>query len=488
MITDAEFTRWLRADGVHRCALVEVDTDTPRFLSVFPYATLPTDPVPNMLHSAVVEGGVAFNESLSLDGNPSISYGDIELNNHDGSLDAWLDDVWVNRAVRVYLGDVSWSRQDFRLIMTGVCADIGARNPGTLNIKLREKLQRLNTPVTETTLGGTTANKDRLIPVLLGEAHNIEPLLTNPATHEYQFHDGAAERAIEVRDTGAPVGKVDVLTSGKVRLTQSPTSSGQVTISAQGDKAGGIYRNTVAKLIERLVTGYGKASERFTAADIDAANFAAFDAAHPQPVGLYLRDRANVIQCCQELAASVGAQMVVSRLGLLRLQKVSLPPAGTPTPIRETDYEYGSLQISSRTAVQAAVKIGYARNWTLQQNTVEGIPAEHKSLYAQEYLTATAKDQAVADAYRLMTEPEQENTLLLRGVDAQAEANRRLALWRVPRTVFSVDCYAGMLTLSLGQAVTLYGNRYGLQAGKLGLVIGLRSDWVSGRMTVEVLV
>lgn len=487
-MTDAEFARWLRADGTRRCAIVEVDTDPPRFLSVVPYATLPTDPVPNMLHRAVIEGGVAFTESLSLDGNPSMSYGDIELNNHDGALDGWLDEVWVNRAVRVYLGDVTWPRADFRLIMTGVCADIGARNPGSLNIKLREKLQRLNTPVTETVLGGTTANKDRLVPVLLGEAHNIEPLLTNPATHEYQFHDAAAERAIEARDTGAPVGKTDVLASGKVRLTQSPTSSGQVTISAQGDKAGGVYRNTVAPLIERLVTGYGKASERFTAADLDAVNLTAFDAAHHQPVGLYLRDRANVIQCCQELAASVGAQMVVSRLGLLRLLKIELPPSGTPVEIRPKDYEHGSLQIKERTVVRAAIKLGYARNWTVQQNTVAGVPAEHRDLYAQEYLTVTARDQAVADQYRLMTEPEQENTLLLRGADAQAEADRRLALWRVPRTVFSVECYAGMLTLELGQAVVLHGNRYGLQGGKLGMIVGLKSDWVAGRMTVEVFV
>jgi hypothetical protein len=57
-------------------------------------------------------------------------------------------------------------------------------------------------------------------------------------------------------------------------------------------------------------------SPSYAAADIDAANFAAFDAAHPQAVGVYLTDRTNVLDCRQGLAASVGGPHV-HRRGLL---------------------------------------------------------------------------------------------------------------------------------------------------------------------------
>ena len=80
------------------------------------------------------------------------------------------------------------------------------------------------------------------------------------------------------------------------------------------------------------------------------------------------------------------------------------------------------------------------------------------------------------------------DTLLLKGTDAQTEAQRRLNLWKVQRTVYSVEGYANLLTLELGQAVTLYGNRFGLNDGKSGVVVGLQRDWVAGRCNVEVLV
>lgn len=484
-MTDQEFEVWLRSDQARRCALVEVDTDTPRLLAVLPYTTLPDDPMPNIRYTARVAGGVAFTESIPMSGQARPSYGDIELDNTDGALDGWLNDVWVNRDVRVYLGDVRWPREDFQLIMTGVCSDLSSRNPRRLNIVLRDKLERLNTAVSETTLGGPTTNADRLIPICLGECHNVTPLPLNAEINETQiFHAGPAESVIEARDNAVPVSKSDSLANG--RTTLSATPAGQVTLSVQGDKSGGVYRNTVATLIQHLMLNYG--SDRLALADIDTANFNAFDSSNPAPVGVYITDSRRVRDVCTELAASLGAHIAPSRLGLMRLLRIELPPSGTPRAIRQSDYEHGSLSIAGRSTVVAGIRLGYCRNWTPQQDIETGIPAAHRDLYQQEWMTVTASDAGVAAAYRLSTEVEQENTLLLRTVDAQAEANRRLALWKVPRTVYSVKCYAQMLTLNLGDAVTLYGNRYGLDAGKTGMVIGLRSDWVAGRVDVQVIV
>lgn len=483
MISDNDYQSWLSSGGL-RVALVEVDTDIPRLLSTVPYTTLPTDTPANRVYLPCVAGGFAFSEQLSLDGTPSISVGDIEIYNEEGDLDDWLLDVWTNRAVRVYIGDVAWARSDFRLEFSGVVESLTSSSSDRLNIVIGNKLDRLNTPVSETVLGGTTPNKDRVLPTVLGECHNTEPLLTNPSELEYMVHNGPMERVIEVRDNGVPITSFTAnLSTGKITLSKSP--AGTITTSVQGKTP---YQNTVANIIKVLATEYGNSSERFSDDDIDLVNVSSFNTAHPQPVGVNLPDRANVLQVCQELAASVGAQVIMSRQGKLKLAKVTLPGVGTPTPIYMQDYEAKSLTISSRTSVISGVKLGYCKNWTVQSSLDTGLPAESKDLFAQDWLSVTAKDSVVASTYRLHAEPPQVDTLLLKGTDAQAEAQRRLGLWKVQRTVYSVEGYTNLLTLELGQSVMLYGNRFGLNDGKEGVVVGLQRDWVVGRCKVEVLV
>ena len=157
-MTDAEFKNWLKNGGRY-VVLVEVQTSQVRYLSTVAYTTLPTDSPANRMYSPVIAGGVALTETLPIDGTASLSVGDIEVSNEDGSLDSWLDDIWTNRKIQVFVGDVSWPRSDFRLIFDGVVSSLESRDAGRLNIVLRDKLQRLNTPISETLLGGSTSNK-----------------------------------------------------------------------------------------------------------------------------------------------------------------------------------------------------------------------------------------------------------------------------------------------------------------------------------------
>lgn len=482
-MTEEDFQMWLKKGG-RFTTLVEVQTTPVRNLSTVAYTTLPTDTPPNQMYSPVIAGGVAFSESLPLDGTATLSAGDIEVHNEDGKLDNWLDDVWTGREVKVFVGDAAWPREAFRLVFNGIAEGIESRASNRLNIVLRDKLQRLNTPVSEALLGGDSANADRLRPVTLGECHNIEPLLTDPAQHEYQCHDGALERIIEVRADGVPRAiTTSGVPAGSFRLTASP--EGTITASVQGRVP---YLNTAAGLVQTLATSYGTPYERFTSADMDTVQLAAFDVSHQQPMGIYISDRSNVLQCCQEVAASVGAQVAMSRTGKLRLLKVALPPVGVPAEITPADYEAGSLEISLRSTVIAGVRIGYCRNWTVQDSINSGIPSEHKDLYSQEWMTATVRDSAVAASYRIHADPPQQDVLLLRDVDANGEAQRRLDLGKVQHTVYRFTGYAHLLTLELGQALKLTAPRFGLNAGKTGQVIGLESDWINRRVTVEVFI
>lgn len=481
-MTDADFIKWLERGGL-RVALVEVDTDVPRFLSTVPYTTLPTDTPANRPYLPVVASGFPFTERLSLDGNASINVGAIDLHNEDHALDAWIHEVWVNRSIRVYIGDVDWLIEDFRLIFSGIIAEFTPSVPGRLSIVLRNKLERLNTPVTETMLGGTTPNKDRNLPITLGECHNVTPLLVDPAEHEYQWNIGSSERLIEVRDNGVPIPSVVTLATGKFKLTGS--SVGQITASVQGRTP---YVSDVSGIVQLLATQYGSTTERLTSGDLDAANLSAFAAACPQAIGISITDRANVLQCCQQVADAVGAQVVMSQQGLLRLVRIDLPGVGTPLAITPKDYEHGSLSVREQSEVIAGVKLGYCRNWTMQQTLETGIPESHRGMYEQEYLTVTVRDATVASAYRLFADPPQKDTLLLTELDATVEAQRQLDLWKVQRTVFKIKGYSHLLLTELGQAVDLSGYYFDLQDGKQGIIIGKQSDWFTGWIELEILV
>ena len=488
------YADWLDDQSAIRCILVEVSvksgSEITRYLSNRPFVSGASDTPANTAYNAIVIGSsVNTTERISVqDGSfASTAFGDIELSNDDGALDSWLtSDIWANRQITVLHGDVRWTRAEFAVIFSGVIEDVGSRDQKTINLKLRDKLQRLNTPVSDTVLGGTTNNKNQLIPLTFGECHNVSPLLTDPATLEYQVHGGQMERLIEVRDNGVPVASTPNLSTGKFTLPVQPF--GKITASVQGDKPAATWNNTVKKIIERLVTGYGEVNNRLVSGDLDASNLTAFDAANTQTIGVYMSGRENLLSICNAIAATVGARLVMSRDGKLRLIKIELPASGTPFAITTSDILLGSLSITQKLEVQSAHKLGFAKNWSVQPNLDTRIPNEHKDLYAKEWLSVTASDATTKTDYRIDAEPEQIDTYFLTSTNANTEATRLLNLFKVPRFIVSFDAHARLFQLELGQAVNITYPRFGMSGGKSGMVVGLSPDWGGGKISVEVFI
>lgn len=234
--------------------------ETTLYLSNIGYLT--TDNL--TIFNPIIVGGLQVTESISLEGSISMSFGDIGLSNPNGELDNWLDAskyIWTNRPVKVYVGDPGWVcanlaqiRTDFELVFTGLVSDIDASSREQVNLKIRDSLERLNTPITENKVGtygtwsGGQTNQDTLKPVVLGEAFNITPLLIDPSQLEYMYSDPkllgsgtnvGAERVTEIRDNGVPIYNVNIntgatvnLASGTFKLTKTPV--GVVTASIQG--------------------------------------------------------------------------------------------------------------------------------------------------------------------------------------------------------------------------------------------------------------
>jgi hypothetical protein len=491
-ITTQQFQTWLTDPRAFRCILIEVDVGlnaggtATRYLSNRGYVTQASETPANTLYEALIMGGVNFQETLNIDGTVSVSYGDIELNNTDGSLDSWLNDYWVNRSIRIYIGDSTWGRADFRQIFGGITTGIDSRNRTRVNIKLSDKLQRLNTPVTETKLNNGGPYSDSLLPLCFGECHNVTPLVTNGPALEYMVHNGPIESIIEVRDNGVPVAFTPNLAQGKFNLSNSPV--GTITVSVQGAKLGGTtYANDIVSIITELATNYGNVNNKFTTADLDTVSLAAFQAAHPQPVGIYLADRTNVLDAINQLAQSIGAAALVSKQGLLKLVQLQLPQSSSGTQVTNVNMKDRTLEISQMPPVVAGVKIGYCKNWTVQNNLQTGLTQDQMQLFSEEYLTKTMTDSAAATNFNIWQDPNETDTLLLVGVDAINEATRRLNIFNVQRKVLKYTAYADLMMEDLGSPQTITHSRFGLANGGTGQVVSINTDWINQRVDFEVL-
>jgi hypothetical protein len=199
---------WLEDQTSIRCLLVEItalklstNTEITFYLSNAGYTTTTAD----VSYLPYLTGSLQTTESLGIDNSLSMSFGDIQVANFNGELDSWLDStqyIWVNRGVRVYLGDPRWTAATitdvhtvFEKIFDGVVADVDSSSREYLNIKVRDKLQRLNYPLSDNTLGiygtwaGGQTNQDTIRPLVFGEVNNISPVLIDPSKLEYMFND-----------------------------------------------------------------------------------------------------------------------------------------------------------------------------------------------------------------------------------------------------------------------------------------------------------
>lgn len=488
-MTDLEFNNWLLSPSALKCVLVEATalvggTPTTFYISNRGYTTSPSDIPSNVSYEPIIKGGLDVSSSILDSETGTLSWGDIELDNYDGVRDDWLNYIWKNKTIKVFIGDMAWVRTDFKLIFDGVIEDISCRDRQSMNILLRDKMQLLNTTMSDAVLGGTTSNKDRSIPLCFGECHNVTPLLVDPVNLLYQVHNGEIEGIIEVRDDGVPVTVTKYLSTGKFKLVNSPV--GTITASVQGAKFSGGYYNTVGNLVQLITQNYGKTP--LVSTDIDTTSFINFESSNTQPVGIFLDDKTDVISVVSELAKSVGAVVLFSPEGRLQIKKIDLTSPIATRSITDSDILYESLNINEKPSVIAAVNLNYCKNYTVQSSLETGIPAEHIQMFAKEWLEASASDATVATQYGLPTKVDKTDTLLLDTAAATTEATRRLNLYKVQRYVFGFTTDISSLGINIGEYISLTSSRYGLNATKVGQVVSKTVNWFDNSISYEVLV
>lgn len=509
MKTLDEIKTWLKTPEHIRRILVEITgiTDlsgansTTYYLSNGAYTSTSTDTPANTSYIPIIQGGVSFSESFSLDGSLSTGIGDIELYNTDGMFDSGFQLIWVKKSISIYLGDPNWPRSEFKLLFKGYIKDIASRDRNSFNIIIEDTLGKLNTTLSEVTYINPFKNDAiELIPVCFGECFNVTPLLVDLSAQQgpkFTVHTSAIEDIIEVRDNGLPVASITKeLSTGSFYLNQS--SYGQVTCSVQGSKPNGTYTNKIGETIKNIIKNFGPSNSRLTDSDIDTTNFTAFDNsfAVARPIGYYSNQKENVLEVCNKLASSVNARLTTSvgpqdndnLVGLVKLVKLQLDNS-PQYEITASDIEEFSISVSEKVPVRGATNIAYCKNWTVQTSGLaEGLPPSNVPLFNSEWLYSSTEDNTVVNNYSLTKQTDQEDTLLISKTGASAESDARNALWTTPRFIYTMTAYAHMLFVQVGDSVTLTNRRFDLANGKTGMVISVNRDWISGRIEIGVLV
>lgn len=484
-ISDAQYDAWLKADNKRRTLLVEAKAysggaEVTRYFATTAFVSTPTDTPANTSYDDIIREVPYFSARIPevFGGRSEAGWGDIVIINESGVRDAWLNDAWDGRALKMYLGDPTWPKSDFRVILTGVSADLVAHDRNRLALRIRDKSWALNVPLQKTLVGGTTAYKDKPKPVCYGEVFNVEPPLIDAGLHKYQVHDGAVNAISDVRESGLTVAgyTADIATG---TFTIPAAAAGRITADVQGAKPGGTYLTKAADIIKDIVT----TRTALTAADVDTTNFTAFNTTAPQKIGFFAQDFQSVAAALDEIITSVGGFWCFDRTGLLTLGQFVAPSGTEALALVSDDVSQKGLRIVDRIPPVKTYRLGYKRNHTLQADGLAGAVTEaNRAEYRVEYRVKSAINAGVETTYLLAASPDEVGTLLADATEAQTECTRRATLWGSLRFRYEARAFAAPFTVRLGQVVKLTHPRFGFSAGKLATVVGTR--WYPTRKRV----
>lgn len=487
MITDAQFQAWLSSEETVKTILAEVvylevvppGSEEPgvlgvELLSTHAYVSEPTDDPASTPYRAWIKSIPAFVQSMSevMVGRTTANLGEVVIAATEDT-DSWLfSRDWIGRALRLYVGDVSWPKSDFRPVWSGVVADLRANGTNELVFVARDMQHLLNQPIRVPTfeLGPSMGLP---LPLVHGTVYNVPATLVDAVTHTYQINDGPIAALSQVRVAGivtAPA--MTGLFAGTFTMTSS-TPSGLVTADVVGASVEGSSLDNASDLIRYLVTSRGY----YLDADLDVDSFNELKALCPQKLGYFVPPAdVKVYEAIDEIVNTVGAFYSITRDGKLFVKRFDLD--GDPVmTITESDIVERGLQLLRVLQPVDEIRIGAKKNNQKVVNLVGGFGGATEERINQSHIRYHAMGGASnpeAGTYaktRRIKPPEPVDngdaddegvlpSLFVSAADAAAEASRRMAIWGVRRYVFRLKCFIAPLRLRLGDVVTISHPRY----------------------------
>lgn len=442
------YEQWLATPGLYRCVLVELDyvdagAVKTAYFSNAAFISAGSDTPAHTAYDPFVIGGLDYERNLAeiFTGASTARTADVELITTPAL--AWLVSANIaGQPIRVFLGDKSWPKSDFKQVISGVCDGVWPEQT-SMRIKFKDMAKTLQIPaLTERHVGG--AAQGELKPLCLGRCYNISPQLIDAGSHIYMFNSVASQAVMAVRFNGDVVAPADYtvnLAAGTITFSVFPI--GDVTMDVDGAKVSGAWLQSASQIISYLCSRIG-----ITA---DVTGLPSY------LLGLHLTDDTQLSAALDDICASVGGYWLFNRLGQLKVRAFSGVPAIKAAEITDDQNLYASRQLRRRIAPLYTLTLGYARNWaplsTIAATIFESSPEVAKRLADEEQIITQAAPLvlvAYADAELLTV-----STLIVNETDANTEAARRMAISAVPRYVYETQQLAAPLQWQLGDGATL---------------------------------
>jgi hypothetical protein len=487
-ISDAEYLDWLQTQNVFRCVLIEYNYLEEGVLkngyaANHPFVSKPTDSPANIAYDDVLVGDIDYRRSIgdSFDGGANINRGEVVLlitPDTENLLFGWFNFQSIN----IYIGSPEWDRNDFRKIVSGVIKNKSvSRNKVVLLIRDDSELFNV---YFQQTIYSTGDAEGKNAPLCFGNCFNVSPLLIESSISKYQVHDGAIEDIVDVRDNGVSVGFTKDLSTGTFTLMASP--SGQITADIKGAKptSGTVtgYKNTPCEIIKLLIGNYSN----FNYSNIDSDSFDDLEIDAPYECGLYIvNEKFTIIEAINMFSKSIGAYWFVNRLGKFKVGRIDLP---TTADKQLYDDEIKNFGIDIKKIIEplTSVKLGYKKNWTQQNNIAGSVSEANRALYSKNYQLSIAEDLTILSDYPDAKSGEEIETLLFNKTDSDAEASRRIALVKTPRTVYEVSALAAAFNFSMGETVEIFYSGLGFSDGLNTKIISSSEKIGLGSTVLEV--
>lgn len=492
--------------------------ETAIHLSDVGYTSRPDDDPPNRHFEARLNPSFSIESRLFSGDRPSgrsqAAFGAIAVKNGDGWLDPYLGLGYDGRDVEIRKGPKRGSFRRFETVFRGTAEGWSwTENEAVLSLYDRQLvLDRPIQPRLYPGTGGAGGGSDLAglpIPLLLGEARNLEPVLRDVSRRIYQLNDGRMFALDAVRDKGValtPAGDIATLgleavedwtpvegayvtdlARGLFRLGAEPI--GTITCDARGAVGPRGYAATTGE-IARLIASRLAAVLGITDPEgIDTAAFDALEAAQPAPVGIYVaRDRPSAGNVLDRLLAAIGGWWGFTRTGLLTVGILGEPGSPDVSIAADEIATPGPRMVRAGRPVWRT-RVEWGRNWRPQtaDDLSEELSIADRAFYSQAQRFATASDGTVRSKHRL-AEDRTVEAFFVNQDDAAAEAARQQALFGTLRRVFSVPVTRPPFELALGETVALdvagdAGSR--LDLPRSFALIGLVENAADGTVDLE---
>jgi hypothetical protein len=464
----------------------------PFFFSGEGFISSPTDTPPNTLFLPRLIEPISFTRSMfdqgRVGGKTSIGFGNLVLSNGDGELDQFADYAWDSRPVEIRVGEAGADLDFYFTIFTGESKTIEF-DDDVVTVVLRDRQDDFTVDFPPNVYGGAGVSDNiagQPKPLCFGEVYNISPVLVDSDNLVYQVHDGQIQSVDAVYEGGVELTlNTDYsvnTTTGEITLTSDPENP--ITADVKGAAPGGSYIQTVASIIQEIVTTYGGLSDP---ADLNTQSFADLDSANSSTVGVFVPDSTDILDVLDELINTVGGFYGFGRDGKFFVGVLDLPTGAGLT----VDSNFDQTNIIELIRLASAVpnyrfRVQYEKNYT---QLSEGDFGPGISRSRRDYLLRKGKYEVVEDASIQTPYPNSKELvvdgLFAESADALAEANRLSAIYNEQREVYRIRVKTQPYTLELNDIVEITFDRYNLTSGKSFRVISVTEDAATNEVELE---